>query len=96
VLDEPVRRFGRRGEGELRGTLDPAACEGAAVRRRTGYGDGTELLGDGVRLAEVLPDANQERTVPLGLTGNRDTLAEAAVKSAVSTEELTVFHGEAS
>ncbi len=53
-------------------------------------------MGDGVRLAEVLPDANQERTVPLGLTGNRDTLAEAAVKSAVSTEELTVFHGEAS
>ncbi len=47
-------------------------------------------MGDGVRLAEVLPDANQERTVPLGLTGNRDTLAEAAVKSAVSTEELTI------
>ena len=49
-----------------------------------------------MRLAEVLPDANQERTVPLGLTGNRDRLAEAAVKSAVSTKELTVFRGEAS
>ncbi len=84
-----------RGEGGPRGTLDPAACEGVAVRRRTGCGVEPSFLGDGVRLAEVLPDANQERTVSLGLTGNRDRLAEAAVKSAV-TWELTVFHGEAS
>jgi adenine-specific DNA methylase len=36
-------------------------------------------------LAEVLPDGDRERTMLLGLTGNRDVLAQAAVR-AVATE----------
>ena len=31
-------------------------------------------------LAEVLPDGNRERTMLLGLTGNRDALTQAAVE----------------
>ena len=42
-------------------------------------------------LAEVLPDGNRERTMMLGLTGNRDALAEAASKSKATVEELTLF-----
>lgn len=44
-------------------------------------------------LAEVLPDGNRERTMLLGLTGNRDALAEAAAKSTATVEELTLFDG---
>lgn len=42
-------------------------------------------------LAEVLPDGNKERTMLLGLTGNRDALSEAAVRSTATVEELTLF-----
>ena len=42
-------------------------------------------------LAEVLPDGDRERTMLLGLTGNRDALAEAAAKSTLTVEELTLF-----
>jgi putative DNA methylase len=42
-------------------------------------------------LAEVLPDGNRERTMLLGLTGNRDALTEAAAKSTATVEELTLF-----
>jgi adenine-specific DNA methylase len=42
-------------------------------------------------LAEVLPDGNRERTMLLGLTGNRDALAAAAAKSTSTPEELTLF-----
>jgi adenine-specific DNA methylase len=42
-------------------------------------------------LGQVLPDGGKERTMLLGLTGNRDTLAEAAAKSKVTVEELTLF-----
>ena len=42
-------------------------------------------------LAEVLPDGNKERTMLLGLTGNRDALTQAAAKSTVTIEELTLF-----
>ena len=42
-------------------------------------------------LAEILPDGDRERTMLLGLTGNRDALSEAAAKSASSFEELTLF-----
>lgn len=45
-------------------------------------------------LAEVLPDGNRERTMLLGLTGNREALAEAAAKSTASVEELTLFGPE--
>lgn len=42
-------------------------------------------------LAEILPDGDRERTMLLGLTGNRDALSEAAAKSATTFEELTLF-----
>ena len=45
-------------------------------------------------LAEVLPDGDRERTMLLGLTGNRDALAQAAAR-AVATE-LTLFDLEPS
>lgn len=46
-------------------------------------------------LAETLPDGNKERTMLLGLTGNRDALAEAAAKSSVTMEAMTLFDTEA-
>jgi putative DNA methylase len=42
-------------------------------------------------LAEILPEGDRERTMLLGLTGNRDALSEAAAKSASTFEELTLF-----
>ncbi|MEX2553984.1 MAG: hypothetical protein WD627_13420 [Actinomycetota bacterium] len=42
-------------------------------------------------LHEVLPDGNRERTMLLGLTGNRDSLSEAAAKSTANMQELTLF-----
>lgn len=42
-------------------------------------------------LAQILPDGDRERTMLLGLTGNRETLAEAAAKSGSVFEELTLF-----
>ena len=42
-------------------------------------------------LAEILPAGDKERTMLLGLTGNRDALSEAAAKSTATVEELTLF-----
>jgi hypothetical protein len=42
-------------------------------------------------LGEVLSDGNRERTMLLGLTGNREALSEAAAKSTMTVEELTLF-----
>lgn len=42
-------------------------------------------------LHEVLPDGNRERTMLLGLTGNRDSLSEAAAKSTANMQELSLF-----
>jgi putative DNA methylase len=42
-------------------------------------------------LADILPDGNKERTMLLGLNGNRDALSEAAARSKVTVEELTLF-----
>lgn len=42
-------------------------------------------------LHEVLPDGNRERTMLLGLTGNRDSLSEAAARSTANLQELTLF-----
>jgi putative DNA methylase len=42
-------------------------------------------------LAEILPDGDRERTMLLGLTGNRDALAQAAARSTTTFEELTLF-----
>jgi putative DNA methylase len=42
-------------------------------------------------LAEILPDGDRERTMLLGLTGNRDALAQAAAQSTTTFEELALF-----
>jgi putative DNA methylase len=42
-------------------------------------------------IAEILPDGDRERTMLLGLTGNRDALAQAAARSTTTFEELTLF-----
>jgi putative DNA methylase len=42
-------------------------------------------------LAQILPDGDRERTMLLGLTGNKESLAEAAAKSESVFEELTLF-----
>lgn len=42
-------------------------------------------------LAEILPDDNKERTMLLGLSGNRDALSAAAAKSTANMEELKLF-----
>lgn len=42
-------------------------------------------------LGEVLPDGDRERTMLLGLTGNRDALSEAAARSTATAETLTLF-----
>ncbi len=47
-------------------------------------------------LAEILPDDNRERTMLLGLTGNRDALSQAAARSTTTFEELTLFDLESS
>lgn len=42
-------------------------------------------------LVEILPDGNKERTMLLGLSGNRDALSAAAAKSTANMEELKLF-----
>lgn len=42
-------------------------------------------------LAQVLPDGNKERTMLLGLSGNREALSAAAARSTATFEELTLF-----
>lgn len=57
----------------------------------TGMGGEPSFWAAGRALAETLPDGSKERTMLLGLTGNRDALAEAAAKTTTSIEELTLF-----
>jgi len=42
-------------------------------------------------LAEIMPDGSRERTMLLGLGGNRDALSEAAARSVARADELTLF-----
>jgi hypothetical protein len=42
-------------------------------------------------LAEVLPDGDRERTMLLGLTGNRDRLAQAAGERDQAFERMVLF-----
>lgn len=42
-------------------------------------------------LAEVLPDGSKERTMLLGLSGNREALSAGAARSTATFEELTLF-----
>jgi adenine-specific DNA methylase len=57
----------------------------------TGMGAEPGFWASASLLAEVLPEGNRERTMLLGLTGNRDRLAEAAAKSSMTVGELTLF-----
>ena len=42
-------------------------------------------------LGEILSNGDKERTMLLGLTGNRDALTEAATQSTATVEDLTLF-----
>lgn len=57
----------------------------------TGMGAEPSFWAAGRALAQTLPDGAKERTMLLGLTGNREALAEAAAKTTTSIEELTLF-----
>ncbi len=57
----------------------------------TGMGLEPGFWGTAQALAQVLPDGNRERTMLLGLNGNREALSEAALRSATPVEELTLF-----
>jgi len=57
----------------------------------TGMGIEPSFWATARALTEILPDGDKERTMLLGLGGNRDALAEAAAKSTASMEELTLF-----
>lgn len=57
----------------------------------TGFGVEPGFWSMARALAEILPDGDRERTMLLGLTGNRDALAQAAAQSTTTFEELTLF-----
>ncbi len=57
----------------------------------TGMGVEPSFWATARALGEVLPDGARERTMLLGLTGNREALAEAAAKSTATFEELSLF-----
>jgi len=58
----------------------------------TGMGAEPGFWATAAAIAESLPDGNRERTMLLGLTGNRDQLTQAASKHrGTSVEELTLF-----
>lgn len=57
----------------------------------TGMGLEPGFWGMAQALAEVLPDGNRERTMLLGLNGNREALSEASLHTAPPIEELTLF-----
>lgn len=62
-----------------------------AVLGATGAGTEPGFWSMAGALAQILPDGDRERTMLLGLTGNREPLAEAAAKSGNVFEELTLF-----
>jgi hypothetical protein len=57
----------------------------------TGMGNEPAFWGMARALAEIVPDGSRERTMLLGLGGNRELLSEAAARSAARPEELTLF-----
>jgi hypothetical protein len=58
----------------------------------TGMGSEPGFWATATAIAESLPDGNRERTMLLGLTGNKEQLAQAAAKHVgTSVEELTLF-----
>jgi putative DNA methylase len=69
---------GRRGELET-------------VLAATGMGNEPSFWAAATALAEVLPDGDRERTMLLGLTGNRDQLSEAASSKNQAFERMVLF-----
>lgn len=64
----------------------------AALLGATGMGGEPGFWATATAIAESLPDGNRERTMLLGLTGNKDQLALAAARHVgTSVEELTLF-----
>ena len=61
------------------------------LRRHPGMGVEPSFWAIARVLAEILPEGEKERTMLLGLTGNRDALSQAAAKSTATVEELTLF-----
>ncbi len=58
----------------------------------TGMGGEPGFWATATAIAESLPDGNRERTMLLGLSGNKDQLALAAARHVgTSVEELTLF-----
>ena len=58
----------------------------------TGMGGEPGFLTAATAIAESLPDGNRERTMLLGLTGNRDQLVQASSRhSNTAIDELTLF-----
>jgi putative DNA methylase len=62
-----------------------------SVLGATGAGAEPGFWSMAAALAQILPDGDRERTMLLGLTGNKESLAEAAAKSGGVFEELTLF-----
>lgn len=62
-----------------------------ALLGATGMGAEPSFWAMAGTIAEILPDGSKERTMLLGLTGNRDRLAAAAAQSTTSIEELRLF-----
>ncbi len=58
----------------------------------TGMGGEPGFWAAATAIAEALPDGNRERTMLLGLTGNRDQLVQASSRhTGVALDELTLF-----
>jgi hypothetical protein len=57
------------------------------VLAETGMGTSTAFWSLARALGEVLPEGNRERTMLLGLTGNKDVLASGAAKAAMPRSE---------
>jgi hypothetical protein len=61
------------------------------VLSATGMASEPSFWAAATALAEVLPDGDKERTMLLGLTGNRDRLAQAAAGRDQSLERMVLF-----
>lgn len=61
------------------------------VLAATGMGGEPSFWAAATALAQVLPDGDKERTMLLGLTGNRDRLAQAAGERDQSFERMVLF-----
>ena len=57
----------------------------------TGMGGEPGFWATATAIAESLPDGNRERTMLLGLTGNKDQLTLAAARHVGTVEKLTLF-----